>query len=167
MGKVLEGARGEGVETSVMHLGRMKIAGCMGCAACKKGTGCVLKDDMYRFYAAVQPDMGLVIGTPVYFDHVSAQLKAFIDRMFAFFYPGVECHYPPGGRAAIVLTYGDEADRYTEIVDWIADRLHDYFKVKTVGSVRLASCPDNRLVADHRPDAVAQALALGRTLTQR
>jgi len=35
---------------------------------------------MVEFYDVVDETRAIVVGTPIYFDHVSAQLKAFMDR---------------------------------------------------------------------------------------
>ena len=55
---------------------------CLGCNSCFKANGiCAQKDDMSILYEKMnQADM-LVIASPVYFYSISAQLKAFIDRL--------------------------------------------------------------------------------------
>jgi len=61
-----------------------RIEPCRSCWACRKVGQCVLKDDMAE---AIVPELlesdGLVVGSPVYFNNVSAQLKAFIDRTWS------------------------------------------------------------------------------------
>ena len=58
-----------------------KIAPCASCRACQ-GTGeCVIKDDMSKIIMPLLFESdGIVVGSPVFFNNVSAQLKAFIDR---------------------------------------------------------------------------------------
>lgn len=54
---------------------------CRSCWACTQPRPCVIEDDMRE---AITPMLmgsdALVLGTPVYFNNVSAQLKAFMDR---------------------------------------------------------------------------------------
>ena len=49
-----EGAREAGHEVEILHVGRMKIAGCLGCEYCHtRGEGtCIQKDDMEQLLPA-------------------------------------------------------------------------------------------------------------------
>lgn len=57
------------------------IAPCQACWACLKTDACVLEDDME---AILVPKLlaadALVVGSPVFFNNVTAQVKTFIDR---------------------------------------------------------------------------------------
>ncbi len=57
---------------------------CKSCWACRKTGSCVLQDDMSSI---IIPKLlaadAIVLGTPVYFSNVTAQLKAFIDRTWS------------------------------------------------------------------------------------
>ena len=78
----LEGARGAGAETETVFLQRKKIAGCLGCYRCwvKTPGRCVQRDDMAELLEKVREADLLVLGTPVYLDGMTAQLKLFVDR---------------------------------------------------------------------------------------
>ncbi|HEY3278029.1 MAG TPA: flavodoxin family protein [Syntrophorhabdaceae bacterium] len=67
----------------------MKIASCIGCLACMHKTPgvCAIKDDMEEIYGALKTSDILVIGTPVYVDSMSSQMKAVIDRSVACLQP--------------------------------------------------------------------------------
>ncbi len=69
-----------GMETELIHLARMKIAPCMACDRCREEGNCVVKDDFQKVAGKVTKADGVIIGSPVYFGCVSAQLKAFMDR---------------------------------------------------------------------------------------
>jgi len=60
------------------------ISPCRACWACLENASCVIRDDMS---AMITPRLmaadAIVIGTPVYFNNVTAQLKCFIDRTWA------------------------------------------------------------------------------------
>lgn len=54
---------------------------CRSCWGCLKSGNCTIDDDMTRkLIPMLLKADALVLGTPVYFNNVSAQLKAFMDR---------------------------------------------------------------------------------------
>jgi len=54
---------------------------CTSCWACIKNDTCCIDDDMSRVIVPrLRSADAMVLGTPVYFNNVSAQLKTFIDR---------------------------------------------------------------------------------------
>lgn len=58
-----------------------RIESCKSCWACQKLGKCIINDDMSDILIPKLLDSEvLVLGSPVYFNCVSAQLKAFIDR---------------------------------------------------------------------------------------
>lgn len=80
-----EGAKKAGHEVEVLHVGKMKIAGCMGCEYCHtKGEGkCIQKDDMEKVMPAYLDADMLVFASPVYYFDMTAQLSAAIQRVYA------------------------------------------------------------------------------------
>jgi multimeric flavodoxin WrbA len=57
-----------------------KINFCTHCDYCRKGEGCVFKDDMNPLYHLLEEAKAYVIATPVYNGNVSGQLKTIMDR---------------------------------------------------------------------------------------
>lgn len=80
-----KGAREAGHEVEVLHVGKMKIAGCLGCEYCHtKGAGkCVQRDDMDKVMPAYQEADLIVYASPVYYFDVTAQLSAAMQRVYA------------------------------------------------------------------------------------
>ena len=79
-----EGATAAGHEVEILHMGKMKIAGCLGCEYCHgKGEGkCIQKDDMEKVIPAyVDSDM-IVFASPLYYATLTAQLEAAIQRVY-------------------------------------------------------------------------------------
>ena len=64
-----------------LKLSNCKIEPCRSCRTCQKIGKCVINDDMCNFIIPklIEAD-AIVIGSPVYFNNVSAQTKAFMDR---------------------------------------------------------------------------------------
>lgn len=79
-----QGAEEAGHEVEILHVGRMKIAGCLGCEYCHgKGEGtCIQKDDMVQVIPAYQESDMIVFATPVYYFDMTAQLAAAIQRVY-------------------------------------------------------------------------------------
>jgi multimeric flavodoxin WrbA len=101
------GAKDADAEVKTFFLAKMKIGPCMGCDGCRKpkAAGCVQKDDMKTLYAELRAADAVLIASPVYWFTMSAQIKLFMDRLYAF---GAESYRPlKGKRVGIILTYGD------------------------------------------------------------
>ena len=78
------GAEEAGNEVCVLHVGKMKIGGCLGCEYCHgKGEGqCVQKDDMGQVIDAYKWADMIVFASPIYYSAMSAQLHAAIQRVY-------------------------------------------------------------------------------------
>ena len=82
--KVTEALKAEGVSTEILQLGKQKIRGCTACYKCFENANraCSMKNDGFNEIAAkVFESEGLLIGSPTYFTDVTAETKAFIDRL--------------------------------------------------------------------------------------
>lgn len=78
-------AREAGHIVEVVPVGRMKIAGCLGCKHCFSHDGqCVQKDDMAGVLEKLRGADVVVFASPIYWFDITAQEKAAIDRMYAF-----------------------------------------------------------------------------------
>ncbi len=85
VGAFCEGAKATGHEVEEYHVGRMKIAGCMGCEYCHtKGNGtCVQKDDLEKIMPAYREADMFVFASPIYYLTMTAQMEAAIQRVTA------------------------------------------------------------------------------------
>jgi multimeric flavodoxin WrbA len=79
-----EGARSAGHEVEEYHVGRMKIAGCLGCEYCHtKGNGtCIQKDDFEKILPAYKDADIIVFASPIYYFMMTAQIEAAIQRVY-------------------------------------------------------------------------------------
>lgn len=72
-----------GIETELIQFAGRPIRGCTGCGACykTKDKQCIMKDDPFNEYMQkmVAAD-GIILGSPVYFSDVTAEMKALLDR---------------------------------------------------------------------------------------
>ena len=85
--KFAEGAKsaGDDIEVKTIRLYDLDYKGCMSCMACKlKGKAsniCRFKDSLTPILAEVAQADGLVLGSPIYFAEVTAQMRAFLERL--------------------------------------------------------------------------------------
>jgi len=81
---VLEGIRAAGShEIEVIRLNDLLFRPCQNCGGCTKKGICVLQDDMTPLYDKLLASDGIIVASPIYFYGVSAQTKAFLDRLQA------------------------------------------------------------------------------------
>jgi multimeric flavodoxin WrbA len=78
--QVLKGAQIREAETSKIYLNDLSIKPCQSCGVDPNPNFCLFDDDMKVIYDALETCDAIVLGTPVYFDTVSAQTKLMIDR---------------------------------------------------------------------------------------
>jgi len=78
--EILRGASDRKSRTKFYRLNEMKIMPCQACGKSPEPDFCFFHDDAYPLYEAMAQSDAVVLGSPVYFDSVSAQAKAFIDR---------------------------------------------------------------------------------------
>ncbi|MDL2318023.1 flavodoxin family protein [Eubacteriales bacterium OttesenSCG-928-A19] len=120
--RILEGARAQGAETELLYASDLEITPCRGCLGCVKGDGCVIPDDMQRVYAALQDADALVLGAPIYMGQMSAQAKAFMDRLFAQITPRFSPRFKEenaGKKMVLVFTQGNPStDRFQPYYDY-------------------------------------------------
>jgi multimeric flavodoxin WrbA len=76
----LRGAEDAGAEVEFIDVARKNVRPCRSCGICYSTGKCSQKDDFQAVYEKVLEADGLVLGSPAYFNSVSAQLKLFIDR---------------------------------------------------------------------------------------
>jgi multimeric flavodoxin WrbA len=78
--EVLKGAASKGAETCKLYLNDLNIKPCQSCGVDPNPGHCLFKDDMEQVYDVLENCDAVVLGSPVYFDTVSAQVKLMIDR---------------------------------------------------------------------------------------
>ncbi len=133
---MLSGAAEKGAETRLVNLRELKINGCLGCEWCKKHLGtCVQKDDLTTLLQDMTTFDAIVMGSPVYWYHVTAQLKMLVDRLYCFFEFGenpetgeqtVRSVFPPGRKFALILSRGEAepATSFPQLFDHLNEWLN-------------------------------------------
>lgn len=145
-------ARYPDVEANVVSLGRGAVRPCTGCFRCFRTGICeVLDDDLRSVQAQVLAADLVILASPVYANHVSAQFKAFVDRSFAWSHALTLLGKPVV--TAVTAAYSDmtPAERYLE---WAACALGaipvGHLRRFQGGAVTtFADCPAVEALADH------------------
>lgn len=65
-----------------LKLTDFRIEPCKACRDCRGLAQCLINDDMNKIRQILLNSDGIVLGSPVYFNSVSAQLKTFMDRTY-------------------------------------------------------------------------------------
>lgn len=82
--KVFESLNKNNISTELLQLGTIPLSGCIGCGKCylEKNMKCVVNDDFVNMaFSKMAKADGIIIGSPVYFGDMTANVKAFIERV--------------------------------------------------------------------------------------
>ncbi len=77
----LRGAADAGAETSLIDITKKDISYCTGCGTCYSTGTCIHGDDYEEILDMILESDGIIPGSPVYINSVTAQLKTLFDRM--------------------------------------------------------------------------------------
>lgn len=122
-----------GNEAAEYYLNGMNIRQCQGCLNCQKSleTLCVINDNMQKVYRDILESDILVFATPIYWWHVTGQMKLLIDRLQALLCWENTANFA-GKTFVLILTYGVENAvgektvlmMFEDIAQWAGVKLH-------------------------------------------
>lgn len=78
---VLEGCAEAGAHVEWIHLIDHDVQYCQGCNTCLRTGVCPIEDDLLTLRGRLLAADGIVVGSPVYADRPTAQLKTLMDRL--------------------------------------------------------------------------------------
>lgn len=84
LNEVIKGLQSQNVEIEKIMLGQLKFDPCVACDVCAKTGHCYKKDDMTDIYGKFDNSDIIVVGSPMYFNSVTAITKAMVDRCQSF-----------------------------------------------------------------------------------
>lgn len=108
--QAMDGAAETGAEAEFLRVTDYNIKPCDGCNACMKTGKCRIDDDMQAIYSKLLEANGIIFATPVFLWGMTGQLKSFLDRTYALFFPETRLQNKVGGvivvagRTAATLT---------------------------------------------------------------
>jgi len=152
---VLDGASKQGAETELVDICTLDIQYCIGCQVCYAEGTCIQEDDLANLWEKILSSDGLVLGSPVYINGVTAQLKTMIDRLA----DAIHCQMLCGKYGCVVTTAGGSGDK--EVLHYMNYFLNQ-LGVLTVGEVG-AVIGGNPAALN---SAVEDAFTMGQTLAE-
>ncbi len=121
--EIISGASDNGADTQMFNLADMDIAPCKGCKTCKKDGICILDDDMQKLYAEIQGSDAIVLGSPIYMWEMTAQTKAFVDRLYPFIKPDFSTRLNGEKKLILAFTQGNpNAEMFNFYFDYLAKK---------------------------------------------
>lgn len=152
-GFVLEGAADAGAETEMIDLAEYRIIPCTACEACSLNGICVNDDDLPALMARMKEADAIVVGSPVYIDNISGQMKVFFDRL------ADAIHYQQlAGKFGCTVATTEESGG-DDVVAYLSHVLN-YLGIVSVGGISVAT----RGKAESVDAAEPAARALGKKL---
>ena len=157
----IRGAEAAGHKVGKFRAGTRQINGCIACETCwKTGRACSIQDDFADLEPLLEAADVIVFASPLYFFGLPAQLKACIDKLYA--YRPVrtqrELHID---RAYLLMTAADQLPAYDGVIKSIELVLH-YLAWENAGMLLV---PGMSAKGDiQRTDALGKAEELGRNL---
>ena len=154
---IRQGLEKEDISLEEIFLADKKIEYCQGCAFCLEHARCWIRDDHAGIVDKLLAADGLILGSPVYFFHVTAQMKAFLDRSLAYGHKP-RPNWKPG--LAVCVSAGMKE---TEVADYLGNSLRVYGAF-TLGALTAISVGIGEFWG--KPAVEARAADLARDLAQ-
>lgn len=154
---VLEAAEAAGARCETAYLSNEEVLACLACDACHRSGACSRTDAFAGLRERILAADALVLGSPNYVFHVSAQMKAFLDRCCGV----IHCMAFRGRFGASVVTSGGGGEAP------VADYLNRFLMatgIVPVGSVWATM--GGSAGAELEPEVRVLAEDLGRSLVE-
>lgn len=163
--QAVAGALGRGVTIDLVRVADLKVSPCREIGACMTSGRCPIQDDMLPLYDRLTGARAVLLASPIFFYGPSAQLKAVIDRCQALWARKYLLKEPPGpgGRGYVISAAASGGRRLFDGFLLTARYFFDVLNLEPSGEVLIRGVDEKGAVSG-RPDALAQARALGETL---
>jgi multimeric flavodoxin WrbA len=79
--EALNVATAEGADVALIRLSDYQLTPCTACGTCFDTKQCTIQDDAETLYQQILNADGVILGSPSYFQGITAQMKTFIDRI--------------------------------------------------------------------------------------
>lgn len=140
----IAGAERAGHAVTVLDATQMKLGYCVGCDGCKKGSGCVQKDDGAVLKEELLSADAVAFVTPVYYFGMSAQLKTLVDRFHAF---GGELKEKKM-KAVLIASLADTDEDTVLPLKAHFERICSYLRFEIAGELFAKGCADPLLTRE-------------------
>lgn len=124
--QVIDGLQGE-VEPEVVFADELNVHYCTSCRHCSKNEQCAQRDDMDMVIERLKAADLVIIGSPIYFGALSAQMKTICDRLHPA-YRGDGVSTLAGKRLIRIFTQDSPCASYADFRDLNAKYLFGFMK---------------------------------------
>lgn len=168
--EILRGAESKGAATDYIFLNELDIMPCQACGRSPDDGYCFFNDGMDVIYEKFDWCDAIVVGSPVYFDSVSAQTKLFIDRCNCFrtYHEDDEQHFiqriEKRRKGGIVLV-GGEREEY-EYARRVIGGFYVWVNIESVGLITYAHSSFRKGSVADAPDTLKMAFDMGANLAE-
>ena len=168
----LKGAASAGADTETIYVAEKNIKFCTGCLNCwfvTPGT-CIHKDDMPEIREKIRAADMVVLGSPVFFDGFTAQIKMMLDSLIAGGVPFIEFrdghsrHPSRGGekkkrKMLLISTCGfGEKDNFDPIITHMKAMAKNFATGEYMGALVRPVGSTLELLKDENPEGVKGVL---------
>jgi multimeric flavodoxin WrbA len=160
--EIVKGARTAGNDTHLFYLSDMVIKPLEA-----DEDGYIYPDDDFiELMPHLESMDALILGTPIYYDHVSSRAKLFIDRLY-YYSKSHGAEYRKRIKDDIkfisVFTCGwDNPNVYGEVVEWLNDRMSHYWNMEVHDSLKAHGTGNNPVKENE--NLLEKARVLGESL---
>ncbi len=163
---VLDGAKEAGHKTKFIHLYGKDIKACKACRKCTEGKVkyCVHKDDLTALFPEIFGADVLVLGSPVFFGHLTGTMKIFVDRL----YTCIKDHdfnvrHIDGKKLVTIVTSGAPPKVYADVAEYLRKWFCDFLKLRLVKHLSIGNLHDDGSL-DKQAGALEKAHKIGASL---
>lgn len=147
----------EGLDLEVLELHGKEIGYCLGCGFCMERGACWIDDDHPKLVERLLAADAIVLASPVYFHHVTGQMKTFLDRSLAYGHKP-RGTWKPGLAISVTARVGE-----IQVAEYLSGMLRVYGAYAVGALTALATAPGEFL---GKPDVEARAADLARDLAR-
>lgn len=158
----IAGAKAKGHETVKFRAAAKKINGCTACNTCwSKGRACSFDDGFTELEPLLEKADVLVFSSPLYWFGMTAQIKAAIDKFYAYLMDNCQRPLHIKESALLICGEGKEIESFNGAVETYKYTA-DYWRWKDAGVLVVPKVYAKGAIA--KTDALARAEELGRSI---
>lgn len=107
----------EGLDTELVSLAGLNIAGCNNCNYCFEHDGCSIEDDLQPIWAKMVVADAIIVASPVYFGSATSLVKALLERAGFMSFRGKSFRGKVGGPLVVARRAGKNFT-FVELLHW-------------------------------------------------
>lgn len=148
--RFMEGAKEAGHEVYRFDAAFKNVHPCIACDKCRRTGECTFQDDMNELNPRLLEADAVVFVSPIYYNHITAQIKAVIDRFYA-----IDEKLHGGKKTALIMAMADETMQSAEGALISYKGMTKFLEWEIAGSVMALNCwaPDMLKETDYPQEA--------------